>query len=94
MTATMGTLTALVEFYPSSTGHFFLNGGLGTALIEVADGVASSSESGAGSVLGLGYDVRVGRDANITPYLNGVVGAFDNGGSMKFSQIGIGFSWH
>ena len=47
----------------------------------------------AGAILGIGYDIRLGKNFSLTPYLNGVGASFDGDG-LNVSQIGIGFSWH
>ncbi|MEP6764682.1 MAG: outer membrane beta-barrel protein [Gemmatimonadaceae bacterium] len=94
VTLSMGTLTALVKFYPVLTGGFYLSGGLGIANISASTtGFGSASQTGTGAVLGLGYDIRVAKNFSLTPYLNGVGASFD-GSQVNFSQIGLGFSWH
>lgn len=94
VTLTVGTLTALARFYPSATGGFFLEGGLGVGSVSAnVSGFGSSSESGAGVVLGLGYDVRIGKNVSITPFWNGV--AINTGdGDANFGQIGLGITIH
>jgi hypothetical protein len=70
----VGTVTALARFYPSAVGGFFLQGGLGYGTVEVnGEGEGFSvtvGQSGAGIVLGLGWDLRVGDNISLTPYLN------------------------
>jgi hypothetical protein len=91
---TASTATATVRFYPSATGGFYLMGGLGLGVIDVAvAGLGSASETGAGAVLGLGYDVRVSRNMSLTPYWNGV-GISNSDGDMNFGQIGLGLTIH
>ena len=53
----VGTLDARIRFYPVKTSGFFMNAGagLGTLLY------AGDSELGFGMMLGLGWDIRVGR---------------------------------
>ena len=93
-TLTMGNASAVVIFYPSQTGGFHLKGGLGVSRLELdLDGFGRLSETGAGALLGIGYDFRVGRNFSLTPYLNGLGGNFD-GGTANFWQIGLGVSWH
>jgi hypothetical protein len=51
-TLTVGTLTALIRFYPSATGGFFLVGlGLGSIRAEL-EGFGSESETGVGALVG------------------------------------------
>lgn len=93
-TLTMGSLAAIVRFYPSATGGFFLNGGLGLATLDVDLGVfGSDNATGASAIIGIGYDARVGKNFSLTPYLNSIGGSFD-GGTANFVQFGLGFSWH
>ena len=69
-TMTVGTLDARVRFYPSTTGGFFLTGGIGFGTARLS-GFGTSTENGVGTILGLGYDVRIAKNASITPYWNG-----------------------
>jgi len=89
-----GTLTALIRFYPSSTGGFFLLGGLGvgTVRIEIA-GFGSANETGGGALLGLGYDIRVGSNVSLTPYWNGFAVKTSNT-DANIGQIGLGITVH
>jgi hypothetical protein len=94
VTLTASTLTASVRFYPSATGGFYLLGGLGLGVVDVAvAGYGSASETGAGAVLGLGYDFRVSRNVSLTPYWNGV-GISYSDGDANFGQIGLGLTVH
>ena len=68
---TVATLDARVRFYPSTTGGFFVTGGLGFGSVRGDIGGLSATETGVGTILGLGWDVRVGRNTSITPFWNG-----------------------
>ena len=93
-TLTMGSLTAAFRFYPSATGGFYLTGGLGVATLDLGvEGLGSASETGTAALLGLGYDIRLGDNISLTPFWNGIGGAFDGGGA-NFGQIGFGITWH
>ncbi|HET9984512.1 MAG TPA: hypothetical protein VFQ38_13020 [Longimicrobiales bacterium] len=93
-TLTAGTLAATIRFYPSSTGGFFLLGGLGFGTVNLkVSGLGSDSQTGAGAVLGLGYDIRVGRMVSLTPYWNGV-GISYSGGDANFGQLGVAVTLH
>ena len=73
VTLTAGTLTAAIRFYPSATGGFFLTGGLGVGTLDLAiTGLGSASETGFGALLGLGVDLRAGRNVSLTPFWNGL----------------------
>jgi hypothetical protein len=90
---TAGTVTAMIRFYPSATGGFFLVGGLGYAMEEVSVGNVSVSESGAGVLLGLGLDLRVGKNISLTPFWNGN-GLSIDGASSNFGQLGLSLTIH
>jgi hypothetical protein len=93
----VSTLTAAIRFHPSATGGFFLLGGLGIGRIDVgASGGGFSihaSETGAGAVLELGYDFRIGANVSLTPFWNGFAGSFDNG-DANVGQVGLGLTIH
>jgi hypothetical protein len=93
-TLSVGTLTALIRFYPSATGGFFLLGGLGVGQVhaEVA-GFGSGTETGVGALVGLGYDIRVGQNVSLTPYWNGFAMSSSNS-DANVGQIGLGITVH
>ncbi len=93
VTVTQSALMALVKFYPSATGGFFVQGGLGVGQLKLGVSNLSVTEDGTSAILGLGYDWRVGTNFSITPFLNGVAGSFDGDGA-NFNQIGISLTWH
>lgn len=91
---TVGTLTAMMRFYPSSTGGFFLTGGLGVGQVRAEiSGFGSASETGVGALVGLGYDIRVGQNVSLTPYWNGFAMASDQT-DANVGQIGLGVTVH
>lgn len=90
---TAGTVTAMIRFYPSATGGFFLVGGLGYGTEQISSGGTSLSESGGGAVLGLGVDIRVGKKVSLTPFWNGNAISLDSGNS-NFGQLGISLTVH
>ena len=94
VTLTVGTLLALVRFYPSERGGFFLEGGLGLGTIHVSvDGFGSESETGGGALLGLGYDIRVGRNVSLTPVWLGFAARTDNS-DANVGQLSLGVTVH
>jgi hypothetical protein len=93
VTLSAGTLTATVRFYPWASRGFFLLGGIGFGSVDLSVGNFSVSESGGGAVLGLGYDVRLGRIVSLTPFLNGVGISTDNA-DANFNQIGLAITVH
>jgi hypothetical protein len=64
---TVGTSTVAVLFYPSARGNFFLKGGVGASTVTIEGPGADGTGIGFGTVLGAGYDIRVGRKISITP---------------------------
>lgn len=90
---TMSSLAAVAKFYPWVARGFYLSGGLGVGRITFKEGSVSLSEDGTSAILGLGYDIRVGKNFSITPFLNGVGASFD-GNRSDFNQVGIGVTWH
>lgn len=93
-TLTVGTLTALIRFYPSASGGFYLVGGLGLGSVRAElDGFGSDTETGVGALVGLGYDIRVGQNVSLTPYWNGFAASTSNA-DANVGQIGLGVTVH
>jgi hypothetical protein len=93
-TLTIGTLVALIRFYPSATGGFFLIGGLGVGSIHAEiDGFGSDTETGGGALLGLGYDIRVGDNVSLTPFWNGFAARTSNA-DANVGQLGLSVTLH
>ena len=90
----VGILVAVIRWYTSATGGFFLLGGLGLGSIhtELA-GFGSQTETGVGALLGLGYDIRVGENVSLTPFWNGF-GANTDNADANVGQIGLGVTIH
>jgi hypothetical protein len=90
----VGTLVAVIRFYPSATGAFFLLGGLGVGSIHGESSfVGSQTETGFGALLGLGYDIRVGRNVSLTPFWNGFAVNASND-DANVGQLGLGLTIH
>ena len=85
----MGTLDARLRFYPSLTSGFFITGGLG--LGHVSDGY--DTVWGPGAVVGLGWDVRVGRNVSLTPFWNGFAMSSEFV-DRNVGQLGLGVTIH
>jgi hypothetical protein len=91
---TVAALTAAVRFYPSPTGRFFLTGGLGLGTVSAGiNGFGSASQTGGAALLGLGYDIRIGRTVSLTPYWNGYALTY-SGGDANVGQLGLGITVH
>jgi hypothetical protein len=90
----VGTLDARLRFYPSTRSGFFINGGLGLGTISLGvTGIGSESETGVGLMLGVGWDLRVGRNVSLTPFWNGSAVRTANA-DASFGQIGLGITVH
>jgi hypothetical protein len=92
-TLTVATLDARVRFYPSTTGGFFVTGGLGFGSMRGDAGGISATETGVGTILGLGWDIRVARNASVTPYWNGFAMKNSNV-DANVGQAGIAVTLH
>lgn len=90
---TVATLDARVRFYPSTTGGFFLTGGIGAGSLRGDVGGISATETGVGTILGLGWDIRVARNASVTPYWNGFAMKNSNA-DANVGQAGIAITLH
>ena len=86
---TIGTLDARVRVYPAKRSGFFINAGLGLG----SASYASEYEFGLGAMLGVGWDIRVGRNVSLTPFWNGFAMANSNV-DFNVGQIGIGVTIH
>ena len=93
-TITVGTLLAVIRFYPSASGGFFLQGGLGLGSVRVElTGFGSDTETGTGALLGLGYDIRVGNNVSLTPFWNGFATHTTNT-DFNVGQVGLSVTVH
>lgn len=88
-TLSTGTFDFRVRFYPVRTSGFFVTGGVGAGGLSYGD----QSETGVGVVIGLGWDLRVGRSVSLTPFYNGFAMRNDNV-DANVGQIGIGITFH
>lgn len=90
---TVATLDARVRFYPSTTGGFFLTGGIGAGSMRGDVGGISATETGVGTILGLGWDIRVAKNTSVTPYWNGFAMKKDDV-NANVGQAGIAITLH
>ena len=105
---TIGALLAVVQWYPEVTDGFHLKGGLGFGSIsdDIKDPTfnAKLESTGIAFTFGAGYDVRMGKNFSLTPYVSyfATAGAEAkvNGTSANeklnanLFQLGLGFTWH
>lgn len=87
---TIGALSGLLVFYPSQSTDFWMQGGLGVMRLTV-DGYDPSvgnltvSSTSFSVIFGVGYDIRIGSNSSISPFLNYLHSA---GGSMTVEALG------
>lgn len=86
---TVGTLDVRFRFYPTLRTGFFITGGLGLGSVSYA----GDSEFGAGAIVGVGWDIRVGSNVSLTPFWNGFAMQNDNG-DANVGQLGLGVTIH
>ncbi len=102
----VGYGSLVVLWYPSSTGAFYLKAGVGGMSYRGDDGVDVLTATAPAASLGLGYEVRIGRNFSIVPYLNSLASsavklklngeAFSSGEDISITlvQFGLGVTWH
>ena len=85
----VGTLDARVRIYPSSMSGVFLTGGYGLGRFSRY----GDTQFGSAAAIGMGWDLRVGRNVSLTPFFNGVAmrsSLFD----ANVGQVGLGVTVH
>lgn len=92
-TLTVSTLEARVRFYPIAEKGFYLTGGLGLGTIRAEFDRFDESENGLGLTLGLGWDIRVGRNVSITPFWHGTAVSADES-DANFGSLGVAVTIH
>jgi hypothetical protein len=86
---TVGTLDVRTRIYPVRAAGFFLTGGVGLGSLSYV----GESEFGLGVILGVGWDIRVGRNVSLTPFWNGFAMRNSNV-DANVGQLGIGVTIH
>ena len=89
-----GLVAVFARYYASEEGGFFLSGGLGIGTIhEDVSHSGPGTETGFGGLAGLGYDLPIGGDVSLTPFVNWfLVGNSD--ANVNVVQIGLGATIH
>lgn len=100
----IATLLAVLQAYPSATSGFWIKGGVGLSTVSLDDGTDRIEATGAAGSIGLGYDVRTGRNFSLVPQASYT---FSTGAEAKANgvrlgadvnpavfQIGLGVMWH
>ena len=96
LTRSNATLTVL--FFPNENGGLFLKGGLGGANVELQAGGLKVSEQGVGTTLGIGRDVKLGRNIYLVPNFDVLIQTFETGGDGTTTNtlllLTVGVMWH
>jgi len=102
---TIATVNFLVQWYPQTTGGFFVSGGVGGGSMSLdvklpSGPTVSDHTNGLGYQAGAGYDIRLGRNFSLTPfatYFATAGGKLDSSGQKidgNVFHVGLGFTWH
>lgn len=106
ITESVGDFNVSAYVYPSETSNFFMQGGLSGVVYEAQQGSNNVHLAGGGLTVGIGYDIRYGRNGSLTPTIRGVFGGEadlrDQNGNMvggpriktTFIQLGLDMLWH
>lgn len=94
VTVSLGNATFVALLYPSGRGLFAKGGvGFATAAVSVTEGdvTVSATESGFGSTIGLGYDIRIGGNLYLTPNADMLLDVIDGDAALVWLfTLGIG----
>ena len=100
-TLSRGNVTFTIQFYPVRGSEFFIKGGIGGSSLQVSSSfggtTVTSSENGAGETVGIGYDIRLGRNIYLTPNWDFLFQQVSSGGVTTHNTISlltIGLTWH
>lgn len=103
-TETRGNASLAVYYYPTAAKGLFLKGGAGLSRYASRGGFVDWTGGGFGLLLGAGYDVRLGRNASLTPVVNlfgGNLGTVDapgyvgsGGYTQNVVQLAVGVTFH
>lgn len=101
----LGSLSAIVNWYPSPAGSFHFKGGLGYVTYRIDDGEDALTSSGLGPLVGAGFEFGIGRRASVEPYFGAIItvprGNLQLNGdrqaegvSLSLIQFGLGVTLH
>jgi hypothetical protein len=92
----VGTSTVAVLFYPTVRSNFFLKGGVGLASASYTGPGPDAYGGGFGSLVGAGYDIRLGKNFSITPqftFFGGQTGDLkDDDGDPILNDVSFGIA--
>jgi hypothetical protein len=101
----LANVAITASWYPSRTGGFFLKFGLGGLAYQEDDGADKMEAAGASAIIGIGFDLPIGRSLSLTPFLNSIASSKSkvkfNGTELtgvemnpNLVQVGLALSWH
>ena len=101
----IANVALVASWYPSRTGGFFLKFGLGGLAYRETTGPDKAETTGGSAVIGIGYDIPIGRTLSLTPFLNSMASSKSkmkvNGTEVpgvemnpNLVQFGLALSWH
>jgi hypothetical protein len=99
-TLARGNASFVTMFYPSKQGGLFVKGAVGGSSLSWSGSTTiTTTEYGFGTTLGLGYDVRLGRNIYLTPAADWLFQAFDSEdpalpGTNNILMVTLGILWH
>jgi hypothetical protein len=98
VTETVSGVFGIAQFYPAARAGFYVKGGLGLGRSAVDySGGPTISDLGFAGVVGLGYDIRVGRHLAITPTLDfqyhDYSGAQGGGYRERIGALGVALTY-
>lgn len=98
VTSSRGNVSLVLMFYPMRSGGFFLKGGVGGASIitsaTVGNTTISTTDTGLGETLGLGFDIRLARNFYLTPNIDFLFQQIEGGVKNTIGLVTIGATWH
>jgi hypothetical protein len=101
----LANVAITASWYPSRTGGFFLKFGLGGLAYAEEAGSNKLEVAGASGIVGIGFDLPIGRSLSLTPFLNSIASSKSkvkfNGTELpgieanpNLVQFGLALSWH
>jgi hypothetical protein len=96
-TISRGNATVSLQFYPSRGGGFFLKGGVGGSSVQSASTTGNTTvtvtDTGFGTTLGVGFDIRLGRNFYLTPNVDFLGQRIDDADNTLL-LLTVGATWH
>jgi hypothetical protein len=104
VTTKAGVFSAVGYFYPMVTSGLYIKGGVGVLAVSDNAPTLQGKAAGVAAQLGMGYDIRVGRNVSLSPYANYIA---SSGAELKLDgsatggninpnmfQVGLGVTMH